>query len=610
MVKKNDISSNDTSSNDISLNDTSSTDISLNDTSSTDTSLNDTSSTDISLNDNIIVSYKFKNSKPIHIYSDFIGQNIKPFSDNSSNNLTDNIKIIDLDSSNIKLTDISLNISNIGDDIDITGERFDNMVNTCLDKMKNTGTDNSCNNPKIIKFSDEEAKREELKRLLDKFDDDFMKINFGDLEFPKFINKKLEDNTNKGDCTLNIDNSSSVVNLNILPPPSQPPSRLLSRRTPPAKLPPLMLPPNKLPPPPPPPTQLSFLSSMNGYKYNPYTPPILDQPIITPIQIEKIKVNISREVNNIGDILKLIEDYELKPEIEYNINMKAIHNIKGPLTKLNNMIGMNHLKTNIVDQILYFVQDLHNVGNNDFMHTVISGPPGTGKTEIARHMGEIFSGLGILKYGTFRKATRSDLIAGYLGQTALKTTNIIKDCLGGVLFIDEAYALGNKEGRDSFAKEAIDTLCEALSNHKSELMVIIAGYEDELKNCFFNYNKGLESRFTWRFKTDDYSAEELKMIFKKKVIDAEWSFNNDTILKTSWFETNMCYFKYYGRDMETLFAKTKIAHSRRVFCKDKSERTVLIEKDLDNGLKLYLKNDEVIERKNSDLDKLMKNMYI
>ena len=163
--------------------------------------------------------------------------------------------------------------------------------------------------------------------------------------------------------------------------------------------------------------------------------------------------------------------------------MKNLHNIKEPLQKLKNMIGMNQLKTNIVDQILFFIQDLHNISdkdNQDFMHTVIYGPPGTGKTEIAKIMGSIFSNLGILKRNIFKKATRSDFVAGYLGQTAIKTRDLVNSWLGGVLFIDEAYALGNEEKRDSFAKECIDTLCEALSDHKDEIMVIIAGYENEL----------------------------------------------------------------------------------------------------------------------------------
>ena len=120
---------------------------------------------------------------------------------------------------------------------------------------------------------------------------------------------------------------------------------------------------------------------------------------------------------------------------------------------------MNNLKENIVDQIIYFIQKLHvhknkNV-NNEFMHTVIYGPPGTGKTETAKIMGSIFSNLGILKRKTFKKATRADLIAGYLGQTAIKTRDMIKECLGGVLFIDEAYALGNPEKRDSLPRNVL-----------------------------------------------------------------------------------------------------------------------------------------------------------
>ena len=186
------------------------------------------------------------------------------------------------------------------------------------------------------------------------------------------------------------------------------------------------------------------------------------------------------------DILKLINDYPLKVDVEYNIDMKSIHNIKKPLIELKNMIGMQKLKNCIVDQILYFIQDFHkfNNNNNDFMHTVIYGPPNTGKTETAKIIGKIFSNLGVLSKNYFKKLQEADLIAGYLGQTALKTKDVLNEAKGGVLFIDEAYALGNPEKRDSFAKECIDTLCEGLSDFKSDLMVIIAGYEEELKNCF------------------------------------------------------------------------------------------------------------------------------
>ena len=325
---------------------------------------------------------------------------------------------------------------------------------------------------------------------------------------------------------------------------------------------------NKLPPPPPPP------------------PPLI---------LENIEIKAS--IENITDLIKLCIKYPLKPSISYNIDMNSLHRIKPALQKLDNMIGMHKLKSTIVDQILYFIQKLHinkKTKEGDFMHTVIYGPPGTGKTEVAKILGEIFSKLNVLSTGKFNKVTRADLIAGYLGQTAIKTKEAIKKSLGGVLFIDEAYALGNEEKRDSFSKECIDTLCEGLSYYKNNLMVIIAGYKEELNKCFFKYNSGLDSRFTWRFHIDDYTAKELKQIFEKKVTDANWSLQQN--IKESWFSNNMNYFKYYGRDMETLFTKTKIAHARRVFCKKQKDKTILTSEDLDNGLKLFLDNDEVKTR--------------
>jgi len=327
------------------------------------------------------------------------------------------------------------------------------------------------------------------------------------------------------------------------------------------------------------------------------SPPPLYLP--TFVQIEALVIN------NIDDLLVLIEKYPFDVNIKYNINMKSLHKIKEPLIQLNEMIGMKSLKETIVEQILYFVQGFH---NGDFMHTVIYGAPGTGKTEIAKLMGQIYCKMGILDKGVFKKVTRSDLVAGYLGQTAMKTKDVINECLGGVLFIDEAYSLGNNEKRDSYSKECIDTLCEALSNHKENLMVIIAGYETELKECFFNYNQGLDSRFTWRFKTDDYKASDLCKIFLKKVNDIGWKMESP-IIEASWFEKKMDYFKFFGRDMEILLSKIKIAHSKRVFCSPEVVKKTLNMKDVENGYEIYLKNDEVSGR-SKEKSNFMNTIYI
>ena len=357
------------------------------------------------------------------------------------------------------------------------------------------------------------------------------------------------------------------------------------------------------------------------------------------ISYKMTKVNIDTEINSIGDLINLCNDYKLAENVEYNIDMKSLHKINDDLVELNSMIGMKTLKENIVDQLLFYLQNLHiykditkgnkrtNVETGDFLHTVIYGSPGTGKTEVAKIIGRIYANLGVIKSkpallsdkkklassapssrSRFKKVTRSDLISGYLGQTALKTKDVIKDSLGGVLFIDEAYALGNTEKRDSFAKECIDTLCEALSDNKDSLMVIIAGYEKELNECFFSYNEGLNSRFIWRFKVDDYVAEDLRDIFVKKARDFGWSVDEE--LKVEWFEKNMKYFKYYGRDMETLFTKTKIAHSRRVFCKPDEMKKKIIMKDLENGFELFIKNEEVKNRVNDGDLKVLQNMYL
>tara|TARA_B110000046_G_scaffold94428_1_gene102274 strand:- start:9868 stop:11247 length:1380 start_codon:yes stop_codon:yes gene_type:complete len=346
-------------------------------------------------------------------------------------------------------------------------------------------------------------------------------------------------------------------------------------------------------------------------KYKFTLPPINIHPPIPPPPpprpLPKRDVIIDREIGDISDLLSLIQDYPLKPDIRYNINMKALHDIKKPLLSLNNMIGMEKLKNSVVDQIIYFLQGLDK--NNDFMHTVIYGPPGTGKTEIAEMLGKIYSSLGILKRNVFKKVTRTDLIAGYLGQTAIKTKEVIESCLGGVLFIDEAYALGNIEKRDSFAKECIDTLCEALSAYKGSLMVIIAGYEEDLNKCFFSYNQGLNSRFPWRFNTNDYTANELNEIFKKKVRDINWSIKEP--ISDTWFEKNKGYFKYFGRDIEVLLAKIKIVHGRRVFCKPAHEKTIITQGDVDNGFNLFIDNNEVKSRVAViDTSYMLKNMYL
>ena len=252
--------------------------------------------------------------------------------------------------------------------------------------------------------------------------------------------------------------------------------------------------------------------------------------------IEKKKITIEDKIESLEDMVTIINKYEYNKHYEYNIDFHSIYKIREELKTLNKMVGMEKLKRNVLDQLLYFLQDLHVSENGgDYKHTVIYGPPGTGKTEVAKIIGKMYSKIGILNKDIFIKVTRQDLIAGYLGQTAIKTGKVIEEAKGGVLFIDEAYALGCETREDSFSKECIDTLCEALSNYKMDIMVIIAGYEEELNNTFFRMNRGLQSRFIWRFTMEPYNAIQLKQIFGLIVEEAGWSFSEEDNIGEKWF---------------------------------------------------------------------------
>jgi SpoVK/Ycf46/Vps4 family AAA+-type ATPase len=299
-----------------------------------------------------------------------------------------------------------------------------------------------------------------------------------------------------------------------------------------------------------------------------------------------VKVSVERPViRTISDIIKMANEYPMSATIQYeNVNMSAIHAILPFLNKINAMIGLESIKKDLTSQIIYYLQPFN---KGDYKHTIISGPPGTGKTELAKLMGDIFSHLGVFGDNSvkFKKATRSDLIAGYLGQTAIKTSELIKSSLGGVLFIDEAYSLGGSDKKDAYSKECIDTLCESLSLHKDNLMVIVAGYENELNDCFFSYNAGLKSRFAWKYTIVGYNAEELYSIFISNITQYKpFSHNRDTMIK--WFSMRMDMFASFGRDVDIFVSKIKIVYANRMFCCE-TQGPIIME-DIEMGYELMV----------------------
>ena len=300
------------------------------------------------------------------------------------------------------------------------------------------------------------------------------------------------------------------------------------------------------------------------------------------------------QINNINDLIKLGQLYHCKKRHTYKgIDLKTLYKLVTPLQKLSRLIGLKTIKENIVNQIVYFLSGLQS-DNDDMMHTIIEGPPGCGKTEVGRILGEIYMNMGILQNKIFRIVKRSELIGKYLGHTAAKTQEAIDSCNGGVMFIDEAYSLGDNEGRDSFSKECLDTLNQNLSDNKRKFLCIIAGYTDALDKNFFAFNDGLRRRFSFKYVIDKYTSDELRDIFLQKVSNFGWNIAND--VKTSdFFKQHYGLFPNFGGDMETLFLNIRICHGRRIFCLDKGiHRKILNNEDFEQGLKIFAEH-----RKNS-----------
>ena len=307
---------------------------------------------------------------------------------------------------------------------------------------------------------------------------------------------------------------------------------------------------------------------------------------------DKIEVKRIAQVVNIS----LIEYYGYttlqemcKPSEDSKDDTRTLQDL---LDELNALVGLEKVKSKVQDLITYQkVQkmrrenNLHSVKNT--LHLAFTGNPGTGKTTVARIVGRIYKRIGLLSKGHFVEVSRTDLIAGYQGQTALKVKKVIEEAKGGVLFIDEAYSITENDHSDSYGRECLTELTKALEDYRENLVVIVAGYTEPM-NKFFESNPGLKSRFNTFIEFDDYDANELDKILLSMCQQNDYILDENVQKKIHYYFEQQTATKdenfANGRLVRNLYDDLVMNHARRVIKlvnPGKVELSTIIEEDFD-----------------------------
>ena len=291
------------------------------------------------------------------------------------------------------------------------------------------------------------------------------------------------------------------------------------------------------------------------------------------IKSEKYSTEIKKIAGLLNDSLVRYYGYEKISQIcSEEKEMEDPRTLEELLNDLNSLIGLEKVKKTVEDLITY--QKVQKMRRENNLHTVkgtlhmaFIGNPGTGKTTVARIVGRIYKKLGLLSKGHFIEVSRTDLIAGYQGQTALKVKKVIEKAKGGVLFIDEAYSITENESSDSYGRECLTELTKALEDYRDDLVVIVAGYTGPM-NKFFQSNPGLKSRFNTFIEFDDYSSVELDKILSSMCLKNDYRLDEDAQKKIHNFFERKISSKddnfANGRLARNIYDDLVMNHARRV----------------------------------------------
>lgn len=296
----------------------------------------------------------------------------------------------------------------------------------------------------------------------------------------------------------------------------------------------------------------------------------------------------SKEIKQDAALLKnsLISYYGYEKLLEicnkekHNKEYEDKRSLSELLEELNALVGLENVKAKVNDLIAYQkVQKLRRenglYSSKNTLHLAFTGNPGTGKTTVARIVGYIYKQIGLLSKGHFVEVSRTDLIAGYQGQTALKVKKVIEQAKGGVLFIDEAYSITENDHSDSYGRECLTELTKAMEDYREDLVVIVAGYTEPM-NKFFESNPGLKSRFNTFIEFEDYSPNELDKILISMCKNNDYTLADEAKEKIHLFFEQQTLSKdenfANGRLVRNLYDDLVMNHARRVINVENPDR--------------------------------------